>query len=450
MNVTHWYVDREQGVINSLKKFFDSPEIVSLCVFHYQRNIFNKLKDVGLFSVYIIEKKHMSLYFQKIQSLVQIYILPADRIMRKWQNIFLEIKQLAKDDELKSWTLVEEYFQKYWAVEEYAKMLSKYSEEILTTNLTESWHSSLSNYIYLGHNQVLSKFVKALQNLQLDTSTILRQMGKKKFEINTRKNIIYPGRKAASKYLPQRVQRMKEHERHLARIEYDKNRFSDAYLNKISSINQIKKYIIENEESSQNISKKIIDISTLEYRKQWINDVQIENYIMRSLVRRFPSTEMSSYILNTHISSAICFDPLNKNTLSLCEPGFQMIVNSGRLMYDWVFLVANTSGAFVSGVHWVLVSLYSPGKSIYYMDPLGSQKQFFSHEQFKKHFKNHLDIDNWNFYDVEGIPRQKNSFDCGVYVCLYVDNLLKNIPFDNWSINEDDILTVRRAIFNDC
>lgn len=83
--------------------------------------------------------------------------------------------------------------------------------------------------------------------------------------------------------------------------------------------------------------------------------------------------------------------------------------------------------------HWSLAAIDIQNKKIKMYDSFGRYPvkamekllTYLEMEYFEKH-EARLDIDNWSLVNVENIPKQRNSSDCGVFVCQYALSIAKN------------------------
>ena len=99
---------------------------------------------------------------------------------------------------------------------------------------------------------------------------------------------------------------------------------------------------------------------------------------------------------------------------------------------DFVFFPLN-----VNNNHWVLVAASPPTKTIAYYDSMnhdGSDSRTMVGTYLSKIHEvlegAALDLSAWKSLDVRDIPQQDNGFDCGVFVCQYVERLSRRAPLD--------------------
>uniref|UniRef100_A0AC34RT07 Ubiquitin-like protease family profile domain-containing protein n=1 Tax=Panagrolaimus sp. JU765 TaxID=591449 RepID=A0AC34RT07_9BILA len=84
----------------------------------------------------------------------------------------------------------------------------------------------------------------------------------------------------------------------------------------------------------------------------------------------------------------------------------------------------------VNNSHWTLFIVNFEDESINYFDSLGGEipEQYQTKlSEFISQTANETNI-NWNFKTKEKRPKQKNEYDCGVFVCKYAEYYCKNLP----------------------
>ncbi|XP_029344967.1 uncharacterized protein LOC100573040 [Acyrthosiphon pisum] len=100
--------------------------------------------------------------------------------------------------------------------------------------------------------------------------------------------------------------------------------------------------------------------------------------------------------------------------------------------------------------HWCLVYVCFPQKSIKYYDSKGGcnmncLKLIMDYLMFE-HIDKKEEVFNpkgWLLMNVKNCPQQLNTWDCGVFVCLFAEHLSKSIPLH---FSQDHIGTFRRRI----
>lgn len=100
----------------------------------------------------------------------------------------------------------------------------------------------------------------------------------------------------------------------------------------------------------------------------------------------------------------------------------------------------------VNGVHWTCVVAYMQEHRIQYYDSMGDDGnvytdallRFIEDEWKSKKGEDFFYSSKWKIVgSVQGIPRQRNTYDCGVYTCLFADFLSANIPLNFQQENVD-------------
>ena len=109
----------------------------------------------------------------------------------------------------------------------------------------------------------------------------------------------------------------------------------------------------------------------------------------------------------------------------------------------------------IEGSHWTLVIVKIQDKRIVYRDALGHSgeiytkaiKQYiFDEWQHKKGTPmTQVQMDEWVEMPMppDSSPLQHNGFDCGMFVCMYADYMLNNLPEQ---FSQDDMPMLREKI----
>ncbi|XP_026806309.1 sentrin-specific protease-like [Rhopalosiphum maidis] len=100
--------------------------------------------------------------------------------------------------------------------------------------------------------------------------------------------------------------------------------------------------------------------------------------------------------------------------------------------------------------HWVLVCMNLELKQMQYYDSLQGngisyQKQVFDFLSFV-HLHSRgtpLNSKEWSFINVTNIPIQKNSYDCGVFLCTYAEYLARDAVFN---FSQEHMVSFRQLI----
>jgi sentrin-specific protease 1 len=96
----------------------------------------------------------------------------------------------------------------------------------------------------------------------------------------------------------------------------------------------------------------------------------------------------------------------------------------------------------ISDSHWVLAVALIQQKRIVFRDALGHSgrkytdavKQYLADEMREKrdvsHAETQAQLEAWDVQPLppDGSPQQQNKFDCGMFVCMYADYLIQDLP----------------------
>ena len=86
--------------------------------------------------------------------------------------------------------------------------------------------------------------------------------------------------------------------------------------------------------------------------------------------------------------------------------------------------------------HWSLVAIDTRNKTITYYDSKGytdqtavsNVKKYLVSEHERQH-QSTLDIDLWKTVTTDDIPKQEDETECGVFLCMYAEDLSREAPF---------------------
>lgn len=96
------------------------------------------------------------------------------------------------------------------------------------------------------------------------------------------------------------------------------------------------------------------------------------------------------------------------------------------------------------GGHWTLAVIDMEFKTIKYYDSFnGSEKDFVLTLLQTFLTKNYDTECQWEGEYVEGTPKQKNGYDCGVFVCQYAKYISSSQPM---SFTQDDMVDIRQKM----
>ncbi|KRY52583.1 Sentrin-specific protease 1, partial [Trichinella britovi] len=151
----------------------------------------------------------------------------------------------------------------------------------------------------------------------------------------------------------------------------------------------------------------------------WLNDEVINFYFNLIVERSKKNCSLPTvYVFN----SFFC--------LKLSRSGFDGVKrwtrNVNIFNHDFLFIPVHSSA------HWTLATIDFRKKTVLHYDSLGgsnatllrSLKEYLCQESKAK--GHDLHIDQWTFSNAEGVPRQGNFNDCGVFVCKFADYLSRD------------------------
>lgn len=107
----------------------------------------------------------------------------------------------------------------------------------------------------------------------------------------------------------------------------------------------------------------------------------------------------------------------------------------------------------LNNTHWCIGVLDFRNRQIQYYDSLGGSggyffdimKRYLEDEHLDKKGSS-LDISSWKGVNVAGIPRQKNGYDCGMFLCKFADFLSEGLPLE---FSQNDIVYFRQRMLNE-
>lgn len=87
----------------------------------------------------------------------------------------------------------------------------------------------------------------------------------------------------------------------------------------------------------------------------------------------------------------------------------------------------------VGGVHWCMAIIHLKNRSIKYYDSMGTPnpsvlkalEQYLKDESMDKR-KQPYDTNGFVIESVQGVPRQMNGSDCGVFSCMFAEYITRN------------------------
>ena len=175
----------------------------------------------------------------------------------------------------------------------------------------------------------------------------------------------------------------------------------------------------------------------------WLND-EVINFYCKILVNEVQKQGEKIHYFNSHFFSKLysdkgyCYE--NVKRWSRHIPGRNIFE------LDKVFVPIN-----VQNQHWILAVLFPQDQKIQIYDAMNGDwfiyldtlNQYLKDEYHNKHSQSHM----WHGWQLignqDGTPQQQNSYDCGVFVCMYVDYLASNKEL---LFNQDDVNLYRNII----
>ncbi|KRZ38922.1 Sentrin-specific protease 1, partial [Trichinella pseudospiralis] len=160
------------------------------------------------------------------------------------------------------------------------------------------------------------------------------------------------------------------------------------------------------------------DLKTLA-GSNWLNDEVINFYFNLIVERSKKNCSLPSvYVFNTFFC------------LKLSRSGFDGVKrwtrNVNIFNHDFLFIPVHSSA------HWTLATIDFRKKTVLHYDSLGGSNVTLLHSlkeylcQESKAKGHDLHVDQWTFSHAEGVPRQGNFNDCGVFVCKFADFLSRD------------------------
>lgn len=166
------------------------------------------------------------------------------------------------------------------------------------------------------------------------------------------------------------------------------------------------------------------DIQKLRWKPlTWLND-QVINFYMKLLVERSK--------LNKKLPKVYSMDTF---FLSLLEAhGYPHMSRYGRKDID-IFSYDIITVPVHKPNHWCMAIINLKEKTIKYYDSMGAPndivlnvlEEYLKAESLYKK-QTQLDTSDWKKENVQNIPRQENTSDCGVFSCMYAEFITRGRP----------------------
>ncbi|KAG0144488.1 hypothetical protein CROQUDRAFT_659921 [Cronartium quercuum f. sp. fusiforme G11] len=167
---------------------------------------------------------------------------------------------------------------------------------------------------------------------------------------------------------------------------------------------------------------------------KWLNDDLINFYGVMIGLRSANRTLDESPFLDIHCFSSFFMDRF--------ESGGHQAVHRWTKKVDLFAKDIVLIPVNVDNAHWICVAINIRKKRFEVYDSLGARHESIlnnlraylatEHLQRKKF---ELDLAKWINYDHPNVPTQKNQYDCGVFVCMYMDCLSRK-----WNDEEHTLL----------
>ena len=164
----------------------------------------------------------------------------------------------------------------------------------------------------------------------------------------------------------------------------------------------------------------------------WLNDQIIDGYMWLINERSRRELELNS-LFQPKVHSFNCY-----LYLKMMQNEFNSVSNHTKRWNINIFEKDLLLFPISLGNHWTLGAVEINNKQVKYFDSLGgregkffkSMKIFLQNETNSRKCVGEIDWNEWKFEVVKSIPKQHNSYDCGVFVCIYAEYLAKGIEFD--------------------
>ena len=161
--------------------------------------------------------------------------------------------------------------------------------------------------------------------------------------------------------------------------------------------------------------------------------IQVINFYMNLIMERFSDV----YTYSTFFYPKLRRDGYK----AVCRWNKGVSIFTKRLLMLPVYLE--------EGAHWCLAAVNVAEKTITYFDSLKNDnsaclqvlRQYLTQESYAQGLEFHPEV--WHSIHQKDIPVQTNSFDCGVFVCMYALHLAEDVPFE---FTQDDMSDIRRLI----
>ena len=175
---------------------------------------------------------------------------------------------------------------------------------------------------------------------------------------------------------------------------------------------------------------------------QWLNDEVINYFLKTCLAKRDgiicarQTGRKRSQFFNSYFVQTM-FDKMNVDPNLRGQYNYINVKNwsknvPGKDIFNLKYIFCPIN---VDNMHWTLAVIYMEEKHIQYYDSIGGNDQAmlkglleYVRDEYKvKNGGAEMDVSEWELVSCKAnTPRQRNSFDCGVFTCLFCDFISKD------------------------
>jgi len=106
----------------------------------------------------------------------------------------------------------------------------------------------------------------------------------------------------------------------------------------------------------------------------------------------------------------------------------------------------------VSNIHWILVVVDIKQEQMRFYDSFHTPGRLYCQrikEFFEQYFllyagNDNIDVTRWSMQDVQSFKAQPNRFDCGVYVCIFAELEMFQLPLSHCPKITEKLLSTQR------
>lgn len=171
---------------------------------------------------------------------------------------------------------------------------------------------------------------------------------------------------------------------------------------------------------------------------QWLNDEIINSYL-QLLVTKAKQKGLKVACIRTTLHEKL----LNEGVDSVKRWGRDMKYHK----CDIVIVPIN-----VSNIHWILVVVDIKQEQMRFYDSFHTPGRLYCQrikEFFEQYFllyagNDNIDVTRWSMQDVQSFKAQPNRFDCGVYVCIFAELEMFQLPLSHCPKITEKLLSTQR------